>query len=253
MLFLRLLAAFCRSMTDFGFKMTSQIDHTSTKNWLKKGCWNWYPTLYKNHWNLMPQTLENQAKPLYCRQFSWFPHMYTRCENRVEKSLKIEAKTTPNPLKNDTNFEPKKNAIKNNTKTKLKRQCAEKCSKRVSKKRPKSGASNFKLTSLSNETLDYEKHPRKTQCFRQKKLLFRRWSPIGSKWSPKDVKMVPMWVKMVPMGVKFVSLWSQFFWKLSGIPFCFSLQWERQLNIYKKTSGRFQNWRAFRFVFDCIL
>ena len=79
----------------------------------------------------MPQTLENQAKPLYCRQFSWFPHMYTRCENRVEKSLKIEAKTTPNLLKNDTNFEPKQNAIKNNTKTKLKRQCAEKCSKRV--------------------------------------------------------------------------------------------------------------------------
>ena len=60
----------------------------------------------------MPQTLENQAKPLYCRQFSWFPHMYTRCENRVEKSLKIEAKTTPNPLKNDTNFEPKKKCNK---------------------------------------------------------------------------------------------------------------------------------------------
>ena len=110
----------------------------------------------------VPQILENQAKSLYCCQFSWFPHMYTRCENRVEKGPKIEAKTTPNPLKNDTNFEPKKNAIKNNPKTKLKRQCAEKCSKRVSKKRPKSGASNFKLTSLSNETLDYEKHPRKT-------------------------------------------------------------------------------------------
>jgi len=201
----------------------------------------------------MPQILENQAKPLYCRQFSWFPHMYTRCENRVEKGPKIEAKTTPNPLKNDTNFEPKKNAIKNNTKTKLKRQCAEKCSKRVSKKRPKSGASNFKLTSLSNETLDYENHPRKTHCFRQKKLLFRRWSPIGSKWSPKDVKMVPVWVKMVPMRVKFVSFWSHFFWKLWGIPFCFSLRWEGQLNIYKKTSARFQNWRAFRFVFHCIL
>ena len=56
----------------------------------------------------MPQTLENQAKPLYCRQFLWFPHMYTRCENRIEKGPKIEAKTTPNPLKNDTNFEPKK-------------------------------------------------------------------------------------------------------------------------------------------------
>ena len=159
----------------------------------------------------MPQILENQAKPLYCRQFSWFPHMYTRCENRVEKGPKIEAKTTPNPLKNDTNFEPKKNAIKNNTKTELKRQCAEKCSKRVSKKRPKSGASNFKLTSLSNETLDYENHPRKTHCFQQKKLLFRRWSPIGSKWSPKDVKMVPMWVKMVPMRAKFVSFRSHFF------------------------------------------
>ena len=60
----------------------------------------------------MPQTLENQAKPLYCRQFSWFPHMYTRCENRVEKGPKIEAKTTPNPLKNDTNFEPKKKCNK---------------------------------------------------------------------------------------------------------------------------------------------
>ena len=56
----------------------------------------------------MPQILENQAKPLYCRQFSWFPHMYTRCENRIEKGPKIEAKTTSNPLKNDTNFEPKK-------------------------------------------------------------------------------------------------------------------------------------------------
>ena len=153
----------------------------------------------------MPQTLENQAKPLYCRHFSWFPHMYTRCENRVEKGPKIEAKTTPNPLKNDTNFEPKKKATQNNTNTNLKRQCAETCSKTVSKKRPKIGASNFKLTSLPHETLYSEKHPRKTQCFRQKKLLFRRWSPIGSKWSPKDVKMVPMWVKMVPMGVKFVS------------------------------------------------
>ena len=67
----------------------------------------------------MPQTLENQAKPLYCRHFSWFPHMYTRCENRVEKGPKIEAKTTPNPLKNDTNFEPKKNAIKNKKKNEL--------------------------------------------------------------------------------------------------------------------------------------
>ena len=159
----------------------------------------------------MPEILENQAKPFYCRQFSWSPHMYTRCENRIEKGPKIEAKTTPNPLKNDTTFEPKKNAIKNNTKTKLKRQCAEKCSKRVSKKRPKSGASNFELTSFSNETLDYENHPRKTHCFRPKKLLFRRWSPIGSKWSPKDVKMVPMWVKMVPMGVTFVSFWNHFF------------------------------------------
>ena len=73
----------------------------------------------------MPQTLENQAKPLYRRQFSWFPHMYTRCENRIEKGPKIEAKTTPNPLKNDTNYEPKKNATQNNTKTNLKRQCAE--------------------------------------------------------------------------------------------------------------------------------
>ena len=144
----------------------------------------------------MPQILENQAKPLHCRQFSWFPHMYTRCENRVEKGPKIEAKTTPNPLKNDTNFEPKKNAIKNNTKTKLKRQCAEKCSKRVSKKRPKSGASNFKLTSLSNETLDYENHPRKTHCFRQNNYFFdagrqlgqngrrrtSKWYRCGSKW-----------------------------------------------------------------------
>ena len=60
----------------------------------------------------MPQILENQAKPLYCRQFSWFPHMYTRCENRIEKGPKIEAKTTPNPLKNDTNFEPKKKCHK---------------------------------------------------------------------------------------------------------------------------------------------
>ena len=153
----------------------------------------------------MLQTLENQAKPLYCRQFLWFPHMYTRCENRIEKDPKIEAKTTPNPLKNDINFEPKKNATKNNEKTNLKRQCAEKCSKRVSKKRPKSGASNFKLTSLPHETLDYEKHPRKTHGFQQKNLFFRRWSPIGSKWSPKDVKMVPMWVKMVPVGVKIVS------------------------------------------------
>ena len=86
--------------------------------------------------------------------------------------------------------------IKNNTKTKLKRQCAEKCSKRVSKKRPKSGASNFKLTSLSNETLDYEKHPRKTHCFRQKNYFFdagrqlgqngrrrtSKWYRCGSKW-----------------------------------------------------------------------
>ena len=128
----------------------------------------------------MPQTFENQAKPLYCRQFLWFPHMYTRCKNRIEKGPTIAAKTTPNPLKNDTNFEPNKNATKNKTKTTLKRQCAEKCSKRVSKKRPKSGASNFKLTSLPHETLDYVKHPRKTQRFGQKKLLFRRWLPIGS-------------------------------------------------------------------------
>ena len=112
MFFWRLLEVFCRSMTDLGAQLTSKIDQKSTKNRLKKGCWKWYPTMYKNHWNLMPQILENQAKPLYCRQFSWFPHMYTRCENRVEKGPKIEAKTTPNPLKNDTNSEPKKNAIK---------------------------------------------------------------------------------------------------------------------------------------------
>ena len=56
----------------------------------------------------MPQTLKNQAKPLYCRQFLWFPYVYTRCENRFEKAPKIVAKTTPDPLKNDTNFEPKK-------------------------------------------------------------------------------------------------------------------------------------------------
>ena len=159
----------------------------------------------------MPQTLKYQAKPLYCRRCLRFSHMYTGCKNRIEKRVKIEAQTTSDPFKNDTNFEPKKNTTKNDTKTNLKRQCAEKCSKRVSKKRPKSGASNFKLTSLSNETLDYEKDPRKTHCFRQTKLLFRRWSPIGSKWSPKDVKMVPMWVKMVPMGVKIVSLCSHFF------------------------------------------
>ena len=58
---------------------------------------------------------------------------------------------------------------------------------------------------------------------------------------------------MVPMRIKFVSFWSHFFWKLWGIPFCFSLRWEGQLNIYKKTSARFQNWPAFRFVFHCIL
>ena len=153
----------------------------------------------------MPQTLKNQVKPLYYHQFVWFSHMYTRCENRIEKGSKIETKTTPNPLKNDTNFEPKKNATKNNTKTNLKRQCAETCSKRVSKKRPKIGASNFKLTSLPHETLDYEKHPRKTDGFRQKNILFRHWSPIRSKWSPQDVKMVPMWVKMVPLDVIFFS------------------------------------------------
>ena len=67
----------------------------------------------------MPQTLENQAKPLYCRHFSWFPHMYTRCENRIEKGPKIEAKTTPNPLKNDTNFEPKKKGNKKQHKHEL--------------------------------------------------------------------------------------------------------------------------------------
>ena len=138
----------------------------------------------------MPQTLENQAKPLYCRQFSWFPHMYTRCENRVEKGPKIEAKTTPNPLKNDMNFEPKKNAPKNNTKTNLKRQCAEKSSKRVLKKRPKIGASNFKLTSLPHETLDYEKHPlQKHSVFDKKNYFFDAGRQLGqngrrrtSKW-----------------------------------------------------------------------
>ena len=137
----------------------------------------------------MPHTLENQAKPLYCRQFSWFPHMYTRCENRIEKGPKIGARTTPNPLKNDINFEPKKNATKNNTKTNLKRQCAETCSKRFSKKRPKIGASNFKLTSLPHETLDYEKHPRKTHGFRQKNYFFEAGRQLGqngrhrtSKW-----------------------------------------------------------------------
>ena len=192
----------------------------------------------------MPQTLENQAKPLYCRHFSWFPHMYTRCENRIEKGPKIEAKTTPNPLKNYTNFEPKTNAIKNKKKTNLKRQCAETCSKRVSKKRPKSGASNFKLTSLPHETLYSEKHPRKTQCFRQKKLLFRRWSPIRSKWSPKDVKMVPMWVKMVPMGVKFVSFWSHFFENCRAFRFVFhysgkdSETYTRKLRRVFKIGGR---------------
>ena len=153
----------------------------------------------------MPQTLKNQAKPLYCHCFLWFSHMYPRCEKRNEKGPTSKPKQHQIHTKNYNNFEPKQNATNNYTKTNLKRQCAEKCSKRVSKKRPKSGASNFKLTSVSNETLDYEKHTRKTHCFRQKKLFFRRWSPIGSKWSPKDVKMVPMWVKMVPMGVKFVS------------------------------------------------
>ena len=54
-------------------------------------------------------------------------------------------------------------------------------------------------------------------------------------------------------GCKICFILESFFSKLSGIPFCFSLQWERQLNIYKKTSARFQNWRAFRFVFHCIL
>ena len=87
----------------------------------------------------MPQTLENQAKPLYCRQFSWFPHMYTRCENRVEKGPKIEAWTTPNPLKNDTNFEPKKNALKKQHKNELEttmcRKVLEKCLKKEAQER----------------------------------------------------------------------------------------------------------------------
>ena len=67
----------------------------------------------------MPQTLENQAKPLYCRQFVWFPHMYTRYENRLEKGPKIEAQTTPNLLKNNTNFEPKKECNKKQHKNEL--------------------------------------------------------------------------------------------------------------------------------------
>ena len=69
----------------------------------------------------MPQILDNQAKPLYCRQFSWVPHMYTRCENRIEKGLKIEAKTTPNPLKNGTNFVLKKKCNKKQHKNEVER------------------------------------------------------------------------------------------------------------------------------------
>jgi hypothetical protein len=54
-------------------------------------------------------------------------------------------------------------------------------------------------------------------------------------------------------GCNICFILESFFSNFSGIPFCFSLQWERQLNIYKKTLARFQNWRAFRFVFHCIL
>ena len=67
----------------------------------------------------MPQTFKNQAKPIYCSQFLWFPHMYTRCENRTTKGPKIETKTTPNPLNNDTNFEPKKQCNKKRHKNEL--------------------------------------------------------------------------------------------------------------------------------------
>ena len=67
----------------------------------------------------MPKTLKNQEKPLYCRRFLWVSHMYTRCENRIEKGFKIEAQTTPNPLKNGTNFEPKQKYNKNIDKNQL--------------------------------------------------------------------------------------------------------------------------------------
>ena len=85
----------------------------------------------------MPQILENQVKPLYCRQFSWFPHMYTRCENRIEKGPKIGIKTTPNPLKNGTNFAPKKKCNKKQHKNEVERtMCRKVFEKRLKKEAP---------------------------------------------------------------------------------------------------------------------
>ena len=83
------------------------------------------------------QDFEKSSKTIYYRQFSWFPHMYTRCENRVE--TKIEAKTTPNPLKNDTNFEPKnkcnKKQHKNGVETTMCRKVFEKSLKKEAQER----------------------------------------------------------------------------------------------------------------------
>ena len=59
---------------------------------------------------------EQSNKTTELQLFFVVSHMYTRCENRNENCSKIETKTTPNPLENDTQYEPQKGTSKNDTK-----------------------------------------------------------------------------------------------------------------------------------------
>ena len=59
--------------------------------------------------------------------------------------------------------------------------------------------------------------------------------------------MVPMEVKMVRMGIKIVSLWTQFNTNTSKK--C-DFPWERKLNIYKKTSEHFKKLAGVPFYFS---